>query len=129
LTVTGLVSGGPGGGPRGQSIPAALRDHILHTRLEPATSDPRFAQFVDLVESTPALRDCRHRMWMPHQTALADALAADIGAGPDDAACAALARFALETPSLARGRDDPQAAITRGFDLLEQGWKSLHRNA
>jgi hypothetical protein len=66
---------------RGQSIPAALRGHILHTPLEPATSDPRFTQFVDLVESTPA--------W-----------------------------------SLPRGRDDPQAAITRAFDLLEQGWKS-----
>jgi hypothetical protein len=109
--VTDLVSGGPAGGPRGKSIPAALRDHIPHTRLEPATSDPRFARFADLVESTPALRDDRHRIWMRHQTAIA----ADIGADPGDAACAALARLALETPGLARG------PITRTFDLLEQG--------
>lgn len=111
--------------PQGQSIPAALRDHILHARIRSNSQDPRFAQFVELVESTPALSDYRDRMWMRHQTALAGAIAADLGAPPDDVACAALARFALEAPGLARGRDDPEAAVTRAFDLLEHGWETV----
>ncbi|WP_435601996.1 hypothetical protein [Streptomyces sp. bgisy130] len=73
--------------------------------------------------STPALRDYGHRMWMRHETALAQAIAADTGARGDDPACAALAHFALEALALARGRDDPRAAIDAAFDLLERGWQ------
>ncbi len=44
------------------------------------------------------------------------------GAPEDDAACAALAHFALETVNLARGQADPRQTVHRAFDLLERGW-------
>ncbi|MFK8909666.1 TetR/AcrR family transcriptional regulator [Streptomyces sp. YS-3] len=115
--------------PQGQSIPAALREHILHARIRSNSADPRFAQFAELVEATPALSDYRHRMWMRHQTALAGAIAADIGSPPDDVTCAALARFALEAAGLARDRDDPEAALAHAFDLLEHGWATISRQS
>ncbi|MFJ3952145.1 TetR/AcrR family transcriptional regulator [Streptomyces sp. Je 1-4] len=107
--------------PDGRSLPAALRDHILRSHLE-TLADPAFARFRELVTSTPALRDYGHRMWMRHETALAQAIAADIGAPEDDPACAALAHFALEASALARDQDDPRAAVDAAFDLLERGW-------
>ncbi|MBC3843522.1 TetR family transcriptional regulator [Streptacidiphilus sp. 4-A2] len=107
--------------PAGQSIPAALREHVLQVRVDAAT-DPRFADFRRLTESTPALREHSHRMWMRHQNALAQAIAADIGASADDPVCAALARFALEAAGLARGREDPRQAVEAAFALLENGW-------
>ncbi|MFF3541747.1 TetR/AcrR family transcriptional regulator [Streptomyces platensis] len=114
--------------PDGRSVPAALRDHILRCHLGTAT-DPAFARFRQLVMSTPALRDYGHRMWMRHETALAHAIAADTGAPQDDPACAALAHFALEALALARGQDDPRAAINAAFGLLEHGWQPPARRA
>ncbi|MGA4949494.1 TetR/AcrR family transcriptional regulator [Streptomyces lydicamycinicus] len=108
--------------PDGRSVPAALRDHILRCHLGTAT-DPAFARFRQLVMSTPALRDYGHRMWMRHETALAQAIATDSGAPENDPACAALAHFALEALVLARGQDDPSAAVDAAFDLLEGGWQ------
>ncbi|MGA4876376.1 TetR/AcrR family transcriptional regulator [Streptomyces lydicamycinicus] len=112
--------------PDGRSVPAALRDHILRCHLGTAT-DPAFARFRQLVMSTPALRDYGHRMWMRHETALAQAIATDSGAPENDPACAALAHFALEALVLARGQDDPRAAVDAAFDLLEGGWQSPAR--
>jgi AcrR family transcriptional regulator len=109
--------------PAGQSIPAALRDHVLRVKVHTA-GDPGFAGFLRLVEGTPALREHAHRMWMRHETALSRAVAEDIGAPADDPACAALAHFALQTAGLARGHADPQQAVERAFDLLEHGWEA-----
>ncbi|MCF3146476.1 TetR/AcrR family transcriptional regulator [Streptomyces platensis] len=114
--------------PDGRSVPAALRDHLLRCHLG-TTTDPAFARFRQLVTSTPALRDYGHRMWMRHETALAQAIAADAGAPGDDPACAALAHFALEALALARGQDDPRAALNAAFDLLERGWQPPARRA
>ncbi|WP_269858375.1 TetR/AcrR family transcriptional regulator [Streptomyces sp. RPT161] len=114
--------------PQGQSIPAALRAHVIHAKLGSATPDPGFARFVQLTEETPALREYAHRMWMRHETALARAIAEDIGAPEDDIACAALAHFALEAASLARGRANPRQAVERAFDLLEHGWQAAARS-
>ncbi|WP_051838920.1 TetR/AcrR family transcriptional regulator [Streptomyces sp. NRRL F-5126] len=105
--------------PPGQSVPAALREHVLRTRLD---ARPEFARFLALVDATPALREQARRMWIRHEAALARAIAADVGAPEDDASCRALARFALEVPSLVRGTRDPRAAIERAFALLEHGW-------
>ncbi|MEV4612054.1 TetR family transcriptional regulator [Kitasatospora sp. NPDC049258] len=113
--------------PAGTSVPAALRDHLLDLDTRARDSDPRFPRFLRLTESTPALREYAHRMWMRHQTALAHAIAADIGAPEDDVTCAALARFALEAPSLARSTADPRQAVERVFELLERGWPTAAR--
>ncbi|GAA0353777.1 TetR/AcrR family transcriptional regulator [Streptomyces blastmyceticus] len=110
--------------PAGQSIPAALREHVLRVKVDVAT-DPGFARFARLVDGTPALREYAHRMWVRHQAALAQAIAEDIGAPEGDAACEALARFALDAVGLARGQVDPRQAVARAFDLLEHGWHAV----
>ncbi|MBV6702072.1 TetR/AcrR family transcriptional regulator [Kitasatospora aureofaciens] len=107
--------------PAGLPIPAALRDYVLRVRID-AAADPRFASFLALVNGTPALREHAHRIWMRHETALAHAIAEDIGAPESDPTCAALAHFALETVNLARGQADPRRAVQHAFDLLERGW-------
>lgn len=111
--------------PAGRSIPEALRTHILAARFA-NVDDPRLTEFLGLVDSTPALREYSHRMWMRHQTALARAIAADIGAPADDPVCAALAFFALEASSLTRNHTDPRHALNGAFDLLAAGWSALH---
>ncbi|MFF0145701.1 TetR family transcriptional regulator [Amycolatopsis sulphurea] len=111
--------------PAGQGIPDALRAHVLSSWL-PLSADPRYAEFTALTEATPALRAYADRMWTRHTDTLAATIAAETGAAHDDPACLALARFALEIPSLTRGRPDPAAAITAMFDLLTHGWDAAH---
>jgi AcrR family transcriptional regulator len=105
----------------GTSVPAALRELSLR-RLELETGAAGFVEFTRLVDETPVLREYWHRMWMRHEGALAAAIAEASGVAPDDVACAALARFALEAAALARGSKDPQATVERAFTLLEHGW-------
>ncbi|MFJ9846894.1 TetR/AcrR family transcriptional regulator [Kitasatospora sp. NPDC101155] len=115
--------------PPGHSIPHALREHILltQTRLAVNTADPRFAAFTRMVQDTPALRDYAHHMWTRHETALARAIANDVGAPEDDITCAALARFALEARLLIqRHPNDSPRAAEETFALLEHGWATLH---
>ncbi|MEU4543465.1 TetR/AcrR family transcriptional regulator [Nonomuraea dietziae] len=111
--------------PKGQSIPAALREHALTTRLAAAGSDAGFTAFTDLVAGTPALRDYAQNMWLRHTAALAQAIAEESGLPAGDPICAALAHFALEAPRAAYAHDNPRKAITRAFDLLEHGWSAL----
>ncbi|WP_037604283.1 TetR/AcrR family transcriptional regulator [Streptacidiphilus rugosus] len=111
--------------PEGQSIPAALREHALRYRAAAVNGDPRFTAFFELINSTPALRDYVQAMWLRHASALAAVIAEESGLPPDDPACAALAHFALEAPRAARGAEDAARAVTRAFDLLEQGWVAL----
>ncbi|MFJ2770974.1 TetR/AcrR family transcriptional regulator [Streptomyces sp. NPDC087300] len=109
--------------PAGQSIPAALRDHALSYRMASADDDPRFASFAGLVGATPALRDYLQAMWLRHADALARVVAEESGLPADDPACAALAHFALAAPHAVHSHDDPRRAVTRAFDLLENGWR------
>ncbi|MFD8722498.1 TetR/AcrR family transcriptional regulator [Streptomyces sp. NPDC059629] len=113
--------------PTGQSIPEALREHALHHRLGAARRDPAFVAFFELVNSTPALRDYQQAMWLRHSCALAGAIAEESGLPADDPACAALAHFALEAPRAVRDEADFRQAVTRAFELLENGWTTLAR--
>ncbi|MET7543289.1 TetR/AcrR family transcriptional regulator [Streptomyces sp. NPDC055059] len=108
--------------PEGQSIPQALCAHIKHVRISADGSDARFAAFVRLVNTTPALGEYAHRMWMRHEDALACAIAEATGSRPDDYRCAALAHFALESSAFAQRADDPERAVDTAFALLEHGW-------
>ncbi|MEY9860278.1 AcrR family transcriptional regulator [Catenulispora sp. GAS73] len=108
----------------GTSIPQALRALTLE-RLKFPTEDEAFAAYTRLVESTPVLREYWHRMWMRHEGALAAAIAAEVGAAPDDAASAVLAHFALETASLARASKDPKGTVDVAFAVLESGWAGV----
>ncbi|GAA3712507.1 helix-turn-helix domain-containing protein [Streptomyces tremellae] len=111
--------------PPGRSVPNALREHALRCRRADPDGDPRFAAFLELVDSTPALREYHQAMWLRHTTALARVIAEESGRPADDAACAALAHFALEAPHAARARGDRRQVIDRAFDLLDGGWRSL----
>lgn len=111
--------------PAGRSIPDALRDHILASRFA-FGDDPRLRQFLTLVDSTPALREYSDRMWIRHRTALAHAIAAEIGAPADDVGCAALALFALQARVLTHDQPDPRLVINQTFDFLAAGWSALH---
>ncbi|MFF4342546.1 TetR/AcrR family transcriptional regulator [Kitasatospora sp. NPDC001540] len=111
--------------PPGRSIPAALCDHALRHRRAATDGDPRFAAFLGLVNSTPALRDYHQAMWLRHTAALAAVIAEESGRPADDPLCTALAHFALEAPRAAQAHDDVRSAMVRAFDLLEHGWNSL----
>lgn len=108
--------------PAGQSIPEALRRLLRDERSQQARAHPRFADFLQLIETTPVLREHVRRMSLRHETALATAIAADSGLPDDDPACQALAHFALEAVTLVHGRADPEPALDRIFALLDNGW-------
>jgi AcrR family transcriptional regulator len=108
----------------GTSILEALRVLTVE-RLKFPTEDEAFAAYTRLVEDTPALREYWHRMWMRHEGALATAIAVEVGAAPEDAACAVLAHFALETASLARASKDPKGTVEVAFAVLEKGWNGI----
>jgi AcrR family transcriptional regulator len=113
--------------PEGQSIPDALRQHVIDHYL-PVANHPRAAEFTDLVDSTPALRQYAERMWTRHTDSLSAAIAGELGVAHDDLACTALARFVLEIPALTRGRPDHRAAIDAIFDILTHGWRPPARS-
>ena len=107
--------------PAGQGILDALRRHVLDTYL-PVAAHPQAAGFTRLVESTPALRAYAERMWTRHTDGLAAAIADAAGVEHDDLTCVTLARFVLDIPALARGRQDRRAAVETVFDVLARGW-------
>ncbi|MEU0301310.1 TetR/AcrR family transcriptional regulator [Streptomyces sp. NPDC006175] len=109
--------------PAGQGVVEALRAHALESWVSLA-SDPRLERFTALVDGTPALREYAERMWMRHADTLGAVIAEELGRESDDLACAALARFVLEVPTLSKGRDDPRATVETVFDLLTYGWQA-----
>ncbi|MDN3354480.1 hypothetical protein [Actinomadura sp. DC4] len=82
------------------------------------------AEFTNLVDSTPALRAYAERMWTRHTDGLSAAIADETGVDHDNLTCVVLARFVLEIPVLARGRQDRRAAVEASFDILTRGWES-----
>ncbi|OXM59470.1 TetR/AcrR family transcriptional regulator [Amycolatopsis vastitatis] len=110
----------------GTSVLAALRDHTL-TRVERGAAADGAAEFMTLVRSTPALSEYWHRMWMRHEDALSQVLAAETGAPETDPGCATLAHFALETSALAIRAEDPARTVEAAFAILEHGWRAAPR--
>ncbi|MEU7056233.1 helix-turn-helix domain-containing protein [Streptomyces sp. NPDC046197] len=110
----------------GTSVPEALREHVLRSRLFAPEYSEEIATFRELIRGTPALTDYHRRMWMRHERALAEAVATELGAPADDPACAALAHFALEARTLSSTSPDPRRAVHAAFDLLERGWNAVH---
>jgi len=114
-------------GRAGRSIPQALRAHLVERAAEQPEHPREMADFQRLVERTPALREYLSRMWLRHETALTQAIAAETGAAEDDVRCAALARFALEAVQVAHRYPDETAALDSIFDLLDNGWTQAQR--
>ncbi|WP_280449517.1 TetR/AcrR family transcriptional regulator, partial [Nocardia brasiliensis] len=115
--------------PTGQSIPQALRTLLRDERSRQVRTDPRFPDFLHLIDTTPALREHARRMWLRHENALAAAIVADTGLPEGDPAAQALAHFALEAVSLVHGRDDSERALDRIFTLLDAGWTATARES
>ena len=111
--------------PPGQTIPEALRAHLIGFVDSAHTRDPRFAGLQRLVQQTPALREYSRAMWLHHEHALARALADQTGRPQDDLACAAYARFTLEIIPFAGSRPDAVAAVDQACLLLDRGWTAL----
>jgi AcrR family transcriptional regulator len=108
--------------PSGQGILDALRQHVLDAWTS-IDAHPQGAEFIHLVDSTPALRTYAERLWTRYTDSLSAAIADEIGVDRDDPACVALARFVLDVPALARGRQDRRAAVEAIFDILAHGWE------
>lgn len=108
----------------GRSVLHSLRDHLVATRASRRMDDPAVVAHLTLVRETPELQEYWDRMWQRYEFALAAAIAEASGAPEGDLRSAALARFALDTTSLVRGRADQQGAMRALFDLLEAGFGS-----
>ncbi|MFD6162310.1 TetR/AcrR family transcriptional regulator [Nocardia sp. NPDC060256] len=115
--------------PAGHSIPQALRRLLHDERSRQVRTDPRFADFLHLIDSTPALREHARRIWLRHENAVAAAIVADIGLPEGDPVAQALAHFALEAVTLVHGQDDPESALDGIFGLLDAGWTATVRES
>ncbi len=107
--------------PAGRSVLDALQAHLLQMRAVQGAADPQFQPFFDLVSSTPELDAYWRRMFLRHTKALAQAITRSTP-GTSPATAAAIARFALDAVDLARGSDDPAAAVQEAFAVLRNGW-------
>lgn len=109
----------------GVSIPRALRREFQRW-YEEVRGQPGFESFLRLVESSPALVEYQARLWQGHELALADTIAAELDAGPEDhPVCRALARFMLDVISLAPRYPDQERAADQAFRLIEDGWTAV----
>lgn len=106
--------------PAGASVSDALRDHYL-AEIAELSSEP-YRQVLALMSSTPSLVDYAERMWLRHEEALVDQLAAEAGLAEPDDAMRLYVRFALQIQLLAIRSTDPRATVEAGFRLLEEGW-------
>ncbi|MEU8628254.1 helix-turn-helix domain-containing protein [Streptomyces sp. NPDC048669] len=102
----------------------ALRREILvlvrHCRADGAAPVWR------MVVESPALREYEESMRLRHAESLAAALAADPGLSLTPTACRAIARFVVDTYSLAREEADPDAAVDEIFRMIEAAWEVAH---
>jgi hypothetical protein len=94
----------------------------MRARVERAVSGRHADRFMRLVLDTPALRDHWRRIWLRHERALAEAVAAELGRPADDMPCTALAHLVLDAFSLAIQSADPVRMIDTAFDIIEPGW-------
>jgi AcrR family transcriptional regulator len=103
-----------------REVMAALREFM--SGRGPFEADPtsEFRRMVELITSTPALRDYQRKLWIRCEGDLAAAIAGEIDRGPDDIAARAAARYVLEIPQFIGDNPDP-AALDAIFDLLEHG--------
>jgi AcrR family transcriptional regulator len=85
--------------------------------------DRNMKRRLTLIAETPALSAYATRRWVECEGALAAVLAAEVdGVDAGDVTVRAVARYALEVPSLASMEPDPRAALAAAFDRLRAGW-------
>ncbi|MBM3714257.1 MAG: TetR family transcriptional regulator [Actinobacteria bacterium] len=108
----------------GTSVSQALRDlyrrELIGLAFDPDGEHRRL--FMQLIDSTPALREYAGRMWLRHEDALADAIAETTGHAEPDVEIRVYARMVLQLQILAFEYDDAAATIEAGFRILDRGW-------
>ncbi len=108
--------------PAGQSILDALRAHLKSLHDHSPAERELLQQLLRLVNRSRALREYADRMWLRHEEALAEVIAAEVGTDARDVKVRALARYAIDAHSLAGWAEDPEQAVDTIFDLLADGW-------
>jgi AcrR family transcriptional regulator len=110
-----------GRAPREPLIPVLrqeMRDMVRHCTADSA------APIWRMIDTSPALRQYEESMRLRHAESLAAAIAADLGLPPDTTACRTIARFVIDSHSLAREAADPQAAVDEVFRMIEAAWEA-----
>lgn len=107
--------------PSGTPISTALRDYY-RSELAELTSRPNGRRVLELMESTPSLADYASRMWLRHEDALAATIAQEFGQPEPSDEVRVYVRFALQIQLLASDSTDPDAMLSTGFRVLDQGW-------
>ncbi|MFB7336100.1 TetR/AcrR family transcriptional regulator [Streptomyces adustus] len=114
--------------PPDLSVLESLRRY-MRARAERAVSGRHADRFMKLVLDTPALSEHWRKIWLRHERALAEAVAAELGRPADDMSCTALAHLVLDAFSLAIHSADPVRMIDTTFDIVEPGWPPANRAA
>lgn len=110
--------------PPGVSIPEALRRYMEQRLTDGEMSPENVEPMHRLIEETPSVAAYARQMWLRFEGTVAQAIAAEIGAAPDDLRCMALAHFALEMHPFIAPTAEPLAALNAAFALLEHGWNA-----
>jgi len=115
--------------PEGLTISRAIHGWLLGVVEENKEHGGQLADFHAMVEGAPSLRDYERTMWLRHESALCEAIAADLGHSAAEPVIQAFAHFALESWSLLDVSADPEATLNAVFSLLEPGWEAFERSA
>lgn len=107
--------------PREPLIPA-LRREILGMVRHCASEDA--APIWRMVDESPALRQYEESMRLRHAQSLATALAAELNLAQPTTFCRTIARFVVDSHSLAREAPDPEAAVDEIFRMIEAAWEA-----
>ncbi|WP_027005355.1 TetR/AcrR family transcriptional regulator [Conexibacter woesei] len=109
--------------PEGTRPLDALQEFIAVRGAFETDPDRNMKRRLRLIAATPVLSAYAMRRWVECEGALAEVLAAEVdGVDAGDVTVRAVARYALEVPSLASLEADPRAALTAAFDRLRAGW-------
>ncbi len=77
-----------------------------------------------MIDGSPALRQYEESMRLRHAESLATAIAGDPDLARTATACRTIARFVVDSHSLAREAADPDAAVDEIFLMIEAAWET-----
>ncbi|MBF8186402.1 TetR family transcriptional regulator [Nonomuraea sp. K274] len=112
----------------GQSVLAALHDHMAGRGPFEANPTPDEQCVLDLIRATPELRDYALRSWIVAQEPLTTAIAQEAALRADDLTARLLARYVLQIPDLAAATADARRTLDVVIGLLERGWPASLTN-